>query len=121
MKSIRELNILVGNLLDIGNTATSNVENVKTRGTPRWEVQLQAGCEKLRLAEPTTNAFTPKLSNGTIPKGIAKDTKDTREGKDAEKQQACPEETKLLKIAKDRERSDGAISMFLISLKATRG
>ncbi|XP_043518563.1 uncharacterized protein LOC122533182 isoform X4 [Frieseomelitta varia] len=46
--------------------------------------------------EPTTNAFTPKLSNGTIPKGIAKDTKDTREGKDAEKQQACPEETKLL-------------------------
>ena len=31
--------------------ATCNVtRNVKTRGTPRWEVQLQAGYVKLRLA-----------------------------------------------------------------------
>ncbi|XP_048266381.1 protein PALS1 isoform X2 [Bombus terrestris] len=47
--------------------------------------------------EQITNVFTPKLSNGTIPKGIVKETKEAKEGKDAtEKQQTCPEETKLL-------------------------
>ncbi|CAL7941063.1 unnamed protein product [Xylocopa violacea] len=47
--------------------------------------------------EPSTNAFTTKLSNGTIPKGLGKEAKDIREAKDAaEKQQSCPEETKLL-------------------------
>ncbi|XP_076757235.1 uncharacterized protein LOC143427190 isoform X2 [Xylocopa sonorina] len=47
--------------------------------------------------EPSTNAFTTKLSNGTIPKGLGKEAKDIREAKDAaEKQQSCPEEIKLL-------------------------
>ncbi|XP_076633986.1 protein PALS1 isoform X1 [Colletes latitarsis] len=47
--------------------------------------------------EPNSNAFTAKLSNGTIPKGIGKDTKDAREGKDAlDKPQTCLEETNLL-------------------------
>ncbi|KAG7207713.1 hypothetical protein KM043_009330 [Ampulex compressa] len=50
-----------------------------------------------------SNAFSTKLSNGTIPKGLGKDSEDVREEKisperkDAlEKQQSCPEETNLL-------------------------
>ncbi|XP_053981811.1 uncharacterized protein LOC128878038 isoform X5 [Hylaeus volcanicus] len=47
--------------------------------------------------EPSPNAFTAKLSNGTIPKIIGKDTKDAGEGKDAlNKPQSGPEETNRL-------------------------
>ncbi|XP_076167504.1 uncharacterized protein LOC143146776 isoform X2 [Ptiloglossa arizonensis] len=47
--------------------------------------------------EPTSNAFTTKLSNGTIPKGIGKDTKNAWEGNDAlDKLQPCSGETNLL-------------------------
>ena len=51
-----------------------------------WTVRREPGS--------AATAYTAKLSNGTVPKGIGKDSQELRTA--LEKQQSCPEEADIL-------------------------
>ncbi|XP_015182227.1 PREDICTED: MAGUK p55 subfamily member 5-A isoform X2 [Polistes dominula] len=83
----------------INETGASTSEERTRKDVTSNQVTVTLADEDVR----NTNAFLSKLSNGTIPKGVSKDTQDTREGKIqqerkdvSEKQQNSSDETNLL-------------------------
>ncbi|XP_043287949.1 protein PALS1-like isoform X2 [Venturia canescens] len=73
---------------------TDGSASTSARETPKKDVTNSH--ITVTLADPTNRNVPPKLSNGTVLKGVGKEDEDSKDRKDLEKQRSCPEETNLL-------------------------